>query len=131
MRFLIADDDMVSRHMLAGILQKHGVTAEVVNGVETVQAFKIAKKDGVMYDAIFLDIMMPELDGKEAGKQIRDIEKQHKISPDKEAKIVMLTALDDPKNVIDSYYGSGATSYIVKPITRDKIEKELKKLRLI
>lgn len=131
MRFLITDDDIITRHMLSGILQTYGTTAEASNGTEAVKAFKLSRKEGKTYDAIFVDIMMPEMDGQTAVSQIRAIERIHGIKPEREAVIIMLSALDDPKNVIKSYYDSGATSYVVKPITRDKIESELRKLKVI
>ena len=131
MRFLIVDDDLITRHILSGILQDFGVTSEAVNGTEAVQAFKLARKNKTSFDAIFVDIMMPEMDGNTAVSQIRAIEKIHGVKPEKEAVIIMLSALDDPKTVINSYYESGATSYVIKPVTRDKIESELRKLKVI
>ena len=38
----------------------------------------------------------------------------------------MTTALDDPKNVVEAFYRGGATSYLVKPITRQKLMKEIR-----
>lgn len=131
MKFLISDDDIITRHMLSGILQTYGTTAEAANGTEAVKAFKLARKEGRTFDAIFVDIMMPEMDGQTAVTQIREIERTQGVKPDKEAVIIMLSALDDPKNVIKSYYDSGATSYLVKPVTREKIEGELRKLKII
>jgi two-component system chemotaxis response regulator CheY len=37
--------------------------------------------------------------------------------------------LEDPKNVIEAYYGGSATSYMVKPIDREKVERELARFR--
>ncbi|PLX71150.1 MAG: response regulator [Denitrovibrio sp.] len=131
MKFLIVDDDLVTRHMLSSILQTYGNTAEAVNGTEAIQAFKLAKKENIRYDAIFVDIMMPEMDGQTAVSHIRALERSYGEKPEDEAVIIMLSALDDPKNVIKSYYDSGASSYVVKPVTRDKIEGELRKLKVI
>ena len=50
--------------------------------------------------------------------------------PSDEAKIVMVTALDTPKEVIDVYYNGGCSSYIVKPIEKVKILKVIKDLGL-
>jgi len=130
MNILIVDDEIVSRHMVAALLKPYGNTSEAVNGLEAVQAYKISRKNQTPYDVIFLDILMPEMDGKTAASQIRAIEKIHDVPAGKEVKIVMLSALDDPKNVIESYYNSGATSYIVKPVSKDKLEAEFKKLKL-
>lgn len=131
MRFLVVDDDLVTRHMLSSILHKFGTSSEAVNGNEAVQAYKLSRKNKTPFNAIFVDILMPEMDGQTAVSQIRELERAHGVKPENEAVIIMLSALDDPKNVIKSYYDSGATSYVVKPITRDKIEGELRKLKII
>lgn len=131
MRFLIVDDDITTRHILAGILRSHGETFEAVNGAEAVKAFKLSAREHSQYAAIFVDIMMPEMDGNTAVSQIREFEKKIHRKPSEEVNIIMLSALDDPKNVMSSFNKSGATSYVVKPVTREKIENELKKLRII
>jgi two-component system chemotaxis response regulator CheY len=43
----------------------------------------------------------------------------------------MVTALDDPQNVVKAFYQGGADSYLVKPIEKDKLEQELKNLGLL
>jgi len=131
MNFLIVDDDILTRHLMCEILKAHGNTAEAVNGLEAVKAYKHSRKNKTPYDAVFIDIMMPEMDGKTAVRQIRDIEKVHMVKPGDEVKIIMFSSLDDPKNVIESYYESGATSYIVKPVNKSKVETELKKLKIL
>jgi len=78
-----------------------------------------------------MDIMMPEMDGQAALKEIRSLEKERGISPVNEAKIIMTTALDDPKNVVEAYYKGGATSYVPKPIDRHMLLHLIKTLGLI
>jgi len=78
-----------------------------------------------------MDIMMPNMDGQEALRKIRDIEKEKGIKGLKEAKVIMITSLDDPKTAIQAYYKGGATSYIVKPVEREKLLKELQVIGLI
>ena len=102
-----------------------------VNGIEAVKAFEMAHAEGMPYDTIFLDIMMPEMDGKEALKIIRQKENSMNILPKNETKIVMVTALDTAQDVIEAYYKGGCTSYLVKPIEKKKILKALKDLGLI
>ena len=43
----------------------------------------------------------------------------------------MVTALSDPKNVVEAYYKAGATSYIVKPINKQKFLEEVRNFKLI
>jgi two-component system chemotaxis response regulator CheY len=45
-------------------------------------------------------------------------------------KIIMTTVLEDPKNVIEAYNKGGATSYLVKPVERNKVIEELDRLGL-
>jgi two-component system chemotaxis response regulator CheY len=78
-----------------------------------------------------MDIMMPDVDGNEALKRIRRIEKDMGILPGFEVKVIMTTAMDDPKTVINSFYKGGATSYLVKPISKQKLICELRALGLV
>lgn len=131
MKTLIAEDDFISRLVLQKMLLPFGHCDVVVNGKEAVEAFKIAVAEKSPYDLICLDIMMPEMDGNEALKLIREKEKEAGISPRDEVKILMITALDTPKDVVEAYYKGGCTSYLVKPINKIKISNALKDLNLI
>ncbi len=59
------------------------------------------------------------------------IEKEMSVMEKDGVKVIMTTALDDPKTVVESYYKLGATSYIVKPIGKQKLLQEVEKLGLI
>lgn len=130
MRTLVVEDDFLSRMILQKMLQPFGSCDVVVNGKEAIQAFKLAAFENNPYSLICLDIMMPEMDGKEALRLIRQEEKNLGVLPKNEVKIMMVTALDAPKDVIDSYYDGGCTSYLVKPINKVKVMNALKELEL-
>jgi two-component system, chemotaxis family, chemotaxis protein CheY len=131
MKMLIAEDDFVARRIIKDVTSPYGDCDVVVDGKEAVRAFKLAWDEDKPYDLVCLDIMMPNLDGLEALKQIRAMEKELGIRGSKEVKVIMTTALDDPKTVFHSFYRSGATSYLVKPITRKKIVQEMMQLGLL
>lgn len=131
MRVLIVEDDFTSRKLLQKILSPYGDTDIAVNGQEAVEAFKDALDEGKPYDLVCMDIMMPEMDGQEALRKIREIEKGKGIKSADEVKVVMTTALDDPKNVVEAYYKGGATSYVPKPIDRQLFLQLLRNLGLI
>ncbi len=131
MKTLIVEDDLVARFMLKEFLSDYGTCDMVVDGEEAVAAFGIALEKGVPYDLICMDILMPRLDGQAALQRIRTMEKERGIKEADEVKVVMLTALDDPKNVMTAYYRGHATSYIVKPIDREKLLEEIRLLGLI
>ncbi len=48
-----------------------------------------------------------------------------------EIKVIMTTAIDDPKNVMEAYNKEGASSYVVKPIHKNHLLEEIRKLGLI
>ncbi len=131
MRSLVVEDDFISRLILQKMLSPFGSCDVAVNGKEAVQAFSIAMADNKPYDLICLDIMMPEMDGREALKIIRQKELEMNVQPQNEAKIIMITALDTAKEVIDAYYKGGCTSYLVKPISKVKIVQAITSLDLV
>ena len=131
MRVLIAEDDFVARQVLKEQLSVYGECDIVVDGSEAIDAFRIALDDRHPYDLICMDIMMPTVDGREAVERIRSIERERGISNANESKIVMITALGDPKTVVDAFYKFGATAYIVKPVDNEKLREEIRNLGLI
>jgi len=131
MKVLIAEDDFTCRKLMQGILSVYGDCDVAINGEEAVEAFKTAWTDGDPYDLICMDIMMPKMDGHEAVTKIREIEKGMGIVNSTEVKIIMTTALGDPKNVMKALYKEGATAYLVKPIGKQALLEELSKFGLI
>lgn len=129
MRALIVEDEFLSRKVLRSFLMSLFEIDIVVNGKEAVDAFRLAHEEGNPYALILMDIMMPEVDGIEALQQIRDLERERKLSP--RVKVIMTSALDDPKTVIKSFHDGEASGYIVKPVDKDKLFAELEKLKLI
>lgn len=128
MRFLVVEDDFGSRRMMQKLLAPYGDVDVVVDGEEAYQAFRLAWEETKPYDLVFMDIMMPKMDGHEAVKRIRELEADLGVKPADEARIIMTSVLEDPRNVIEAYYSGGATSYLVKPIDREKLRAELVRL---
>lgn len=131
MKTLIVEDDFISRRILRELLNPYGEIEIAVDGEEAVTAFRMAHEAKAPYDLVCMDIMMPKMDGREALRQIRKMEKELEVPPNLEVKIIMTTALDDPKTVFDSFYQDGATAYLVKPISKQKLIRELRALGLI
>ena len=130
MRILIVEDEITSRQLLHGMLSSYGQCDTVVDGDEAIDAFRLALEEDKPYDLVLMDIMMPKINGQEALREIRDIEKSKGIRGPQKVKAIMTTALEDQKNVIDAFYKGGASAYLVKPIEKAKLIEEMKKLGL-
>ena len=130
MKILIAEDDFASRKFMLRFLQKFGECDITVDGLEAVDAFLIALEAGEGYDLVCLDIMMPALDGYQALKAIRDIEKEKQMPEEKRTKIIMTTALNEGRNVSKAFE-LGCVAYAGKPIDQEKFENVLRKINLI
>lgn len=131
MKVLIVDDDFYSRSMLHDMLRSIAQCDIAVNGEEAVFAFRRALEANESYDLICLDLVMPEMDGQEALQEIRAIEQEKDTHPVQETKVIVTTMLDDKKETHDAFFLGGATSYLVKPIEKEKLFGELKSLGLM
>lgn len=127
MRILIAEDDFASRKFLYKFLSSYGECDMTIDGEETLEAYTLAYDEGTPYDLICLDIMMPKMDGIKVLKEIREIEDEKGIDERERVKIIMTTALNDVKNVFDSFE-TGCQAYASKPIDTQKLVEVMKKL---
>ncbi len=131
MRILIVDDESTCYTVIQGILSPYGECDIAINGTEALRAYDNALEESKPYGLICMDIMMPDMDGQAALKEIRKIEKEKDFRSSEKVKVIMTTALEDQKNVIEAFYRGGAASYIVKPIEKQKLLDEVRKLGLI
>lgn len=131
MRILIVEDEFTSRKLLTALLSDYGQCDTASDGEECVDAFKQALEQGEPYDLICMDIMMPNKDGHQALKEIRGLEMERGISSADEVKVIMVTALNDPKTVVKAYYKGGAAAYLPKPIEVESLYAILRDLALI
>ncbi len=130
MRILIAEDDYVSRKFLYKFMSQFGEVDITVDGMEAIEVFLMAIEDRHYYDLVCLDIMMPEVDGIKALKTIRKLEEERDVPEEKRSKIIMTTALNDPKGIFETF-DLGSEAYAVKPIDTDKLIDVLKRLKLL
>ena len=130
MKILIVEDDFTNRLLMQELLKSYGTCHVAVNGKEAVDAAQLALEIGEPYDLVCLDIIMPEMDGQEALRKIRDNEEARGVLSTKGAKIVMTTALGDVKS-ISTAFTSLCDGYLTKPIQKEKLVEELRKLKLI
>lgn len=129
MKSLIVEDDFAARRLMQIYLAAYGDCSVAINGIEAVNAVTASLEQNDPFDLICLDIMMPEMDGMEALAKIREIEKEHGIEGLDVSKIIMTTA----KNLTKDIFGAfkiGCESYLIKPIKKQDLLKEMEKLGL-
>lgn len=118
-KLLVAEDNKINREIVALHLKKLGCEYEIVeNGKLAVQKFEEGR-----YDAILLDVQMPEMDGLEAARIIRGIEKN---STDR-TLIIALTASAMVED-IEKCIAAGMDAHIAKPIKAEKLKEALNHL---
>ena len=113
---LICDDAAFMRMMIKDILSKNGynVVGEAENGAVAVEKYSELKPDLVL-----MDITMPEMDGIQALKKIKE--------KDSAASVIMCSAMGQQAMVIESIQ-SGAKDFIVKPFQADRVLEAVKKV---
>lgn len=130
MRTLVVEDDYITSQVMQEIMLSFGECDIAEDGKQAIELFNTAQLSSMLYDVIFLDIMMPEMDGQEVLAKIRNIEKLNGIMGLDCVKVVMTTALDDYAN-ISAAFKSQAEAYIVKPIDKDKVIKALVEIGML
>jgi diguanylate cyclase (GGDEF)-like protein len=105
MRILIAEDDVTSRTVLAGVLRKeHHQVEATANGAEAWQALQQPEAPSL----VILDWEMPEMDGPEVVRRVRALE------TDRPPYIIMLTSRGEKADIIAGL-DAGANDYLAKP----------------
>jgi len=110
---------MTSRVVMQAILAPYGMPHVVENGREALTAVHAALEAGDPFRLICLDIMMPELDGQEVLRRIRQLEKLAGIGVTDRAKVFMTTSLRDRANLTVAGEQE-CDAYLVKPINKGK-----------
>ena len=118
-RILLAEDNIINQKVAQSILNKLGYKADVVaDGLEAVQALAL-----INYDLVLMDIQMPEMDGLEATKAIRD---QTSNVLNHHVPIIAMTAnamQGDKEECLEA----GMNDYLSKPVKKDALSEVLVK----
>ena len=130
-RVLIVEDDFLARSLLSTLLSEYGVCHVAVNGREALDAIDRAFDENDPYDLICLDIMMPVMDGQEALQELRKMEARRGLKDLDTTKVIMVTAIDDSKNIMKAFRQGQCEAYLTKPLDRTKLIGHIRDLGLI
>jgi len=131
LEILIVDDSDSLRFILKAFFKNHGRCREAVNGRQAVEMVKKSLDEGPRFDAILMDIMMPEMDGLQATKTIMEMLDERDVPREERPRVIMLTCLNDPRHMMEAQYKNGASAYITKPFERDILFETLANLGLM
>lgn len=114
-KILIVDDTAFMRLNIKNILGPLNYEfKEASNGIEAIDMYKSQHPD-----LVIMDITMPDMDGLEALRQIKAL--------DKDAKILMCSAVGQQGRIVEAIE-CGASNYIIKPFQNDKFFETVKKI---
>jgi len=130
MRILIVEDDELGMQYMLSVLKPHGECHIAVNGKEAVQAYCQAVEESAPFDLIFMDIMMPVMNGLDALERIREFELYNAHRIPRNAIAVMATATNDSQEVVRAYCCCSAYAYLIKPIQVPDVEEILGRIKL-
>jgi two-component system, chemotaxis family, chemotaxis protein CheY len=123
-RILILEDDPVSGKLMQKFLEPFGSRTLVTSGQQAVEAFRRAYDENAPFHLFMIDIMVPEIHGKDVLRIVRDMERESGIPDYKRTRCVMTSALGDSENIIESFH-SKCDAYLIKPIDRKKLTDTL------
>ncbi len=120
LKVLVAEDNSINLALLQSLLKKYGIEPHIaLNGEQAVAAAVECR-----FDLILMDIMMPVMDGQQALRQIRQLEKNADCAA---TPIIALTA-NAMQGDREQYLASGFQGYIAKPIDSDLLIDEIIRL---
>lgn len=131
MKVLIVDDAATHRAVLKKYLSLYGDCQPAVNGREAVKMYQEALEENNPYELICMDIRMPELDGQEALKEIRRIEKEKNLGWANCAKVIMITSSSDTKSIKTAFLEGRCDAFMSKPIEQHALVEQVRKLGLL
>jgi len=114
MKILVIDDDQAMTDLLEILLEP--LSTEVIKANAGLDGVELAKENHL--DVIILDLMMPDVDGWQICKRIRDFS----LVP-----ILILSALDNPGMIAEAL-NVGADDYLIKPVTKGMLIARINKL---
>jgi CheY-like chemotaxis protein len=119
LKILLAEDNPINTKLAVGLIQLRNWKVDcAVNGAEAVDKFRIRT-----YDLVLMDIQMPELDGLEATKKIREIEVFRGSNPTP----VIAVSAHALKGDIEKALNSGMDDYIIKPFKPNELYSMIEK----
>jgi two-component system, chemotaxis family, chemotaxis protein CheY len=131
LKTLIVDDSKYQRYIIELCLAAYCACDQAGDGEEAVLLFERALQEEAPYDLVILDILMPVMDGHAALQGINALHEQFQIPEERRCKVIMLSSLDDPQNMMRAQLEEGAHAYVTKPFEDETLIEALRNLDLL
>lgn len=125
-RILIVEDEFLSSNLLAAYLQDFGTCEIAIDGEEARSLLLKALAEGKPYDLVFLDLILPRMDGRTVLRELRAREAELGLGPDRETQVVIVSALSELESSAE-LAAHRVAGFISKPYTRSRIQRELRR----
>ncbi len=126
-RILIVDDDPAIQELIKNHLKERGECTVAGGGKQAISEFRSLLDQGSCFDLVCLDIAMPDMDGRTALDEIRNLEKEYGLGYRQRSKVAMITALDQAQDKLKAYKSS-CDAYINKPIEKSQLLEAIESL---
>lgn len=121
MRVLVVDDEEIAAEHARLVLDEVGIKADIsLSGQEALNMLQIAHTKNIPYNLVLLDWKMPEMDGIEVAKQIRQ-------KYDKETTVIILTSFNWDE-IVDDALHVGVDSFLAKPLFASNVIDEFQRI---
>lgn len=118
---LVAEDSMTQAKLMSAMLEQYGVCYVAHDGQEAFKVFSEHLKDDP-FDMVFVDLVMPVMDGFGLIKAIRNLEDSLKIG---NTPLIITTAIEDMRNLCRAFFDRKNISFISKPVHMSDIKSEI------
>ena len=125
-RILIVEDEPIALMLLQHFLSPYGRIDTAENGVEAVEKFVSALNGKDPFCVLFLDIMLPGIQGHSVLEEVRKYEQAAGVFSNEGARVVMASSLGDYSSISVSFQNQ-ADAYLVKPIDSQTVDKTMAK----
>lgn len=126
MRVLLIEDNKLVAQVAKKVLETHGTVELVASGEEGLRRLEASWNEPAPYQVAFIDLGLPGLDGEQTVAELRRLEAEAGRG---RMPVVVLTGKDD-KEAIHNCFEAGCDYYLVKPLSKDKLQSTLKNLNL-
>lgn len=130
MKTLIVEDNKSSSEILKKLLAPFGAVSIATNGEEAFDLYCNARSEGAPFELMLLDILMPLVDGHTCLAAIREYEEHLGIVGSDAIPVIVISSINESGDLYQAT-AQGCSAYLVKPIDKEKLFFEIKRLGLV